>query len=102
MVRSILALALLLVPFPGNAADVPLSDRPLAPLRVNAFDAAAAPDAVLLAFTSGADVYAQRLTPTGEPLDPTAFYLATPGDVSPRVTVLWDGARWAVLWANGM
>ncbi|HEY0590283.1 MAG TPA: hypothetical protein VGF40_00840, partial [Thermoanaerobaculia bacterium] len=102
MIRSILALALLLVPFPGHAADIPLSDRPLAPLLVNAFDAAAAPDAVLLAFASGPDIYAQRLTAAGDPIDETPIYLVTPDDTPTGVTVLWDGARWAVLWKNGM
>lgn len=98
----ILGSLILLFSLSAHAADVPLSDRPIGPVRVNTFGVAAGPDAILIAFSSGPDVYAQRLTLSGTPIDEKAFYVGTPGDTPPGLTVFWIGWRWAVRWPDGV
>ncbi len=93
MVRPSLLLSLLLS-LPLAAADVPLSDRPLAPLpQINAVTAAVSPQAVLVVFSSASTVFAQRLDLQGRPLDATAFPIAA---ATSGARVLWDGSKWLV------
>ncbi len=92
--RRLLGHLLVLLALPLLAADVPLSDRPLAPLVVDTVAAAASDDAILAVYPAGSDRYFQRLTLSGTPVDPLARYL---GKAASGLTVLWAGDRWAIL-----
>lgn len=94
--RRLLVPLLVLLSLPLGAADVPLSDRPLAPIPgISRARASASPDAVLAVFVAGS-VFAQRLALDGTPIDAGAMYLGSGSNAE----VLWNGSRWIVLWSS--
>jgi hypothetical protein len=57
------------------------------------------PSEALLVWIVGGDVYAERLSPSGAPLDAIAL---TPGkDYASDIAVAWNGSRYFVVWSNG-
>jgi hypothetical protein len=57
------------------------------------------PSEALLVWIAGGDVYAERLSPSGAPLNTIAL---TPGkDYASDIAVAWNGSRYFVVWSNG-